>query len=112
MARLLAGKIRTTRGNWTLIPLFVIFLENSCVADEPHGLARRRSAPVLPGDRGSWGAPLIRIQEQTKDAARLGFPQHLQEPPISSDDPLQSSCGLSSILVDSRTLSKHLLCQR
>src|SRR5260370_24023832 len=66
MARLLAGKIRTTRGNWTLIPLFVIFLENSCVADEPHGLARRRSAPVLPGDRGSWGAPLIRIQEQTK----------------------------------------------
>ena len=45
------------------------------------GLARRRSAPVLPGDRGSWGVPLIRIQEQTKDAARLGFPQHLQELP-------------------------------
>ena len=34
-ARLLGGKPRTTRGNWTLIPLFVNFLANSRVADEP-----------------------------------------------------------------------------
>jgi len=48
---------------------------------------------------------LIRVQQQTKDAARLDFPCcWLHKPPIScSDDPLQSSCALSSILAGSRT---------
>ena len=60
----------------------MIFLENSCVADEPR-IGKKAIRACSPGDRGSWGAPLIRIQEQTKDAAGLGFPQHLQELPIS-----------------------------
>src|SRR6478672_7182363 len=64
------------------------------------------SQSVLPVDLGSWdvasGATphIIRVHEQTKDAARLDFPSssYLQKPPIScSTGPLQSSCALSSI---------------
>ena len=59
---------------------------------------------------GSWSAVFgatprfIRLQEQTKDAARLDSPRYLREPPIScSYEPVQPSCALSSILLGSRT---------
>jgi hypothetical protein len=44
--RLLAGEDPDHPGeNWTLIPLFVNFLANSCVADEPR-LGKKASAPL------------------------------------------------------------------
>src|ERR1700731_4665573 len=69
---------------------------------------------------GSWGAgfwhgaPSIRIQEQTKDAARLDFPPVLDckspHSPAATTHSNRAAVFHLSYLVAERGFTKHLLC--